>query len=306
MKLRIGTRGSPLALRQAEEVKDLLLQLHPGLEVKLVKIRTTGDKITEAPLATIGSKGIFVKEIEEALLRGEIDLAVHSMKDLPTRLPPGLTIGAVPPREDPRDALVSRDGRYLHELSPGVKIGTSSLRRRVQLLRIKASWQIVPLRGNLDTRLRKLREGEVEAIVVASAGLRRLGLQHQARQLLPPELLLPAAGQGALAVECREGDGVMELLGPLNHPQTALEVRAERAFLERMGGGCQVPMGALARSVQGQVRLRGMVSSLDGRRFFVGEEEGLGAEEVGRRLAERLLREGAEKVLEEIYAEGEG
>jgi len=295
-----------LALRQAEEVKDLLLQLHPGLEVKLVKIRTTGDKITEAPLATIGSKGIFVKEIEEALLRGEIDLAVHSMKDLPTRLPPGLTIGAVPPREDPRDALVSRDGRYLHELSPGVKIGTSSLRRRVQLLRIKASWQIVPLRGNLDTRLRKLREGEVEAIVVASAGLRRLGLQHQARQLLPPELLLPAAGQGALAVECREGDGVMELLGPLNHPQTALEVRAERAFLERMGGGCQVPMGALARSVQGQVRLRGMVSSLDGRRFFVGEEEGLGAEEVGRRLAERLLREGAEKVLEEIYAEGEG
>ena len=295
-----------MALRQAEEVKDLLLQLHPGLEVELVKIRTTGDKITEAPLARIGSKGIFVKEIEEALLRGEIDLAVHSMKDLPTRLPPGLTIGAVPPREDPRDALVSRDGRYLHELSPGVKIGTSSLRRRVQLLRIKASWQIVPLRGNLDTRLRKLREGEVEAIVVASAGLRRLGLQHQARQLLPPELLLPAAGQGALAVECREGDGVMELLGPLNHPQTALEVRAERAFLERMGGGCQVPMGALARSVQGQVRLRGMVSSLDGRRFFVGEEEGLGAEEVGRRLAERLLREGAEKVLEEIYAEGEG
>lgn len=295
-----------MALRQAEEVKDLLLQLHPGLEVELVKIRTTGDKITEAPLARIGSKGIFVKEIEEALLRGEIDLAVHSMKDLPTRLPPGLTIGAVPPREDPRDALVSRDGRYLHELSPGVKIGTSSLRRRVQLLRIKASWQIVPLRGNLDTRLRKLREGEVEAIVVASAGLRRLGLQHRARQLLPPELLLPAAGQGALAVECREGDGVMELLGPLNHPQTALEVRAERAFLERMGGGCQVPMGALARSVQGQVRLRGMVSSLDGRRFFVGEEEGLGAEEVGRRLAERLLREGAEKVLEEIYAEGEG
>ena len=295
-----------MALRQAEEVKDLLLQLHPGLEVELVKIRTTGDKITEAPLATIGSKGIFVKEIEEALLRGEIDLAVHSMKDLPTRLPPGLTIGAVPPREDPRDALVSRDGRYLHELSPGVKIGTSSLRRRVQLLRIKASWQIVPLRGNLDTRLRKLREGEVEAIVVASAGLRRLGLQHQARQLLPPELLLPAAGQGALAVECREGDGVMELLGPLNHPQTALEVRAERAFLERMGGGCQVPMGALARSVQGRVRLRGMVSSLDGRRFFVGEEEGLGAEEVGRRLAERLLREGAEEVLEEIYAEGEG
>lgn len=295
-----------MALRQAEEVKDLLLQLHPGLEVELVKIRTTGDKITEAPLARIGSKGIFVKEIEEALLRGEIDLAVHSMKDLPTRLPPGLTIGAVPPREDPRDALVSRDGRYLHELPPGVKIGTSSLRRRVQLLRIKASWQIVPLRGNLDTRLRKLREGEVEAIVVASAGLRRLGLQHRARQLLPPELLLPAAGQGALAVECREGDGVMELLGPLNHPQTALEVRAERAFLERMGGGCQVPMGALARSVQGQVRLRGMVSSLDGRRFFVGEEEGLGAEEVGRRLAERLLREGAEKVLEEIYAEGEG
>ena len=240
-----------MALRQAEEVKDLLLQLHPGLEVELVKIRTTGDKITEAPLARIGSKGIFVKEIEEALLRGEIDLAVHSMKDLPTRLPPGLTIGAVPPREDPRDALVSRDGRHLHELPPGVKIGTSSLRRRVQLLRIKASWQIVPLRGNLDTRLRKLREGEVEAIVVASAGLRRLGLQHQARQLLPPELLLPAAGQGALAVECREGDGVMELLGPLNHPQTALEVRAERAFLERMGGGCQVPMGALAWSVQG-------------------------------------------------------
>ncbi len=291
-----------MALRQAEEVSERLRHIHCGLETELVVIKTTGDKVLDAPLAKIGSKGVFVKEIEEALLEGRIDLAVHSMKDLPSKLPEGLIVGAVPEREDPRDVLISRDGLPFEALPEEGRVGTSSLRRRVQLRRILPRWEVLPLRGNLDTRLRRLQEGRFDAIVVAAAGLKRLGLVEFLKHPLPPEVMLPAAGQGALAVECREGDPLTDLLQGIHHPQTALEVAAERAFLQRMGGGCQVPMGALARFDEGEVCLKAMVSSLEGDRLFAGEEKGRDPERVGTLLADRLLEKGAREVLEEVYS----
>jgi len=300
MEIRIGTRGSKLALRQTEWVKERLSSLFPEHSFQVVKITTTGDKITDAPLAKIGGKGLFVKEIEEALLRGEIDMAVHSMKDLPVQLPPGLKIGAITQREDPRDVLISKRGG-LGDLPPGSVIGTSSLRRRVQLLMINPRWQIRPLRGNLDTRLRKLRTEELSAIIVAAAGLIRLHLEGEATEYIPPEVILPAVGQGALGVEIRQGDKLEEIVSALHHPFTALAVRAERAFLAKLEGGCQVPIAAYGKVEGEKVILQGMVASLDGGRVFRGEEEGDDPEEVGVRLGERLLEAGAEEVLREIW-----
>ncbi len=307
-RLVIGTRGSRLALWQAEWVMSELKRLRPELDVELKTIRTTGDRILDVPLAKVGGKGLFVKEIEEALLRGEVDMAVHSMKDVPTRLPEGLHLGAVCRREDPRDAFVARDGeiRGFRELPEGAVVGTSSLRRASQLLNARPDLRIVQLRGNLDTRLRRLDEGRFDAVVVAAAGLRRLGLARRITELLPPDVSLPAIGQGALGIECRtDDDTVNALVGALEHHETSLCVKAERAFLRRLEGGCQVPIAALA-GISGQpprLLIQGLVGSLAGERIIRGGLEGEPeeAEAIGVRLAEELLSRGAGEILDEIY-----
>ncbi len=302
--IRIGTRGSKLALWQAEWVKNRLKESHPHIRVELVKIKTTGDKILDAPLAKIGGKGLFVKEIEEALLSGRVDLAVHSMKDVPTLLPEGLHLKAITKREDPRDVLVSKDGRPLKELPQGAHIGTSSLRRQCQLWHIREDFKISPLRGNLDTRLRKLSEGLYDAIVLAGAGIRRLGFEDHITEYLPAELMLPAIGQGALGIETRVDDVfINELVAPLNHGETSTCVRAERAFLERLEGGCQVPIAAHARVENNRLKLTGLVGTTDGRTIYRDSVEGEvdNPERVGRELAERLLGMGAERILKELY-----
>ncbi|UCC66544.1 MAG: hydroxymethylbilane synthase, partial [Deltaproteobacteria bacterium] len=242
--MRIGTRGSKLALQQTAWVQDRIAARYPELPLKVIRIRTTGDKITDVPLAKVGGKGLFVKEIEEALLSREIDLAVHSMKDVTTELPPGLHLGAITEREDPRDVLVSRDGRRLEELPRGSRIGTSSLRRRAQLLGVNPRWEIVPLRGNLDTRIRKLKTEGLDAVILAAAGVRRMGLEGSITEYLSLEVMLPAVAQGALGIECRKYTQVNELLSFLHHPESAMAVKGERAFLRRLHGGCQVPIAA--------------------------------------------------------------
>lgn len=305
MKIRVGTRGSKLALKQTGEVLRMLRDLDPGLTFELVVIRTTGDKILDSPLSRIGSKGLFVKEIEEALLRGEIDMAVHSMKDLPTTLPQGLTIGAIPKRLDPRDVLISRDGRTLEDLPEGCLIGTSSLRRRVQLKGILPGCEVVPLRGNLDTRIRKLKEGQCDAIVVALSGLLRLGIGDVRFQVLPEDLVIPAPGQGALAVECRSDWPLRDVLCGLHDPKSSREVLCERAFLEEMGGGCQVPLGALAREEGGIIVLKAMVAGVEGGRIIKGEDKGTDPVALGRALARRLKDEGAGEILKEVYGDAE-
>ena len=245
MKLiRIGTRGSKLALQQTAWVQDRIVKRYPDLQVEVVRIKTTGDRITDVPLATVGGKGLFVKEIEEAILGGEIDLAVHSMKDVPTELPAGLHLGAITEREDPRDVLVSREGRRLREFPAGARMGTSSLRRGAQLLGINPQWKIIPLRGNLDTRIRKLKAEGLDAVILAAAGVRRMGLEDHITEYLSPEVMLPAVGQGALGIECRQEGAVNELIAFLNHPDSAMAVEGERTFLQRLEGGCQVPIAA--------------------------------------------------------------
>ena len=260
-KVIIGTRGSKLALWQAEWVKSELKRINPGVEVVLKKIKTTGDMILNVPLAQVGGKGLFVKEIEEALMRGEVDLAVHSMKDIPTDLPERLHLAAICEREDPRDALIIRQNSELHtnsspvthhsllyNLSEGAHIGTSSLRRSCQLLNIRPDLNITQLRGNLDTRVRKLDEGQFNAIILAVAGVKRLGLQNRITEILSPEISLPAIGQGAIGIECRSDDEfINNIINPLNHKETSVCVRAERAFLKKLQGGCQVPIAAYAR-----------------------------------------------------------
>ncbi len=309
VKVRIGTRGSRLALWQANWIKERLEKRYPGLEVELVRIRTSGDKIRDVPLAKIGGKGLFVKEIEEALLEGKVDLAVHSMKDVPTDLPEGLHIAAITEREDPRDAFISRTGKGLFELRRGARVGTSSLRRQIQILRRRPDLQVEPLRGNLDTRLRKLEEGDhFDAIIVALAGLKRMGWECRATELLPPEVLLPAIGQGAIGIETRRDDGrINGLISFLDHRETSLAVRAERAFLKRLEGGCQVPIAAYGTIRDGNLRLRGLVGSIDGSRVIEGEVSGVTQEweELGIRLAEDLLKKGAREILQEVYKEGE-
>ncbi len=302
--LVVGTRGSRLALWQAEWVQARLKEVAPQMTVTLRKIKTSGDKILDVPLAQIGGKGLFVKEIEEALSSGEIDLAVHSMKDVPTHLPPGLGLLCIPMREDPRDVLISRTGQPLDQLVKGARVGTSSLRRQAQLLHYRPDLQIEMLRGNLDTRLRKVKEGVYDAVVLAAAGLHRMGWSREVTEYLAPAVSLPAIGQGALGLEGRLDDAfIRELLGPLNHEATRIAVTAERALLERLEGGCQVPIAAHATVKGDQVVMDGLVASVDGRRIIRDSVHGSlpEARTVGVRLAERLLEQGGDDILKEIY-----
>lgn len=302
--LILGTRGSKLAVHQSEWVQARLRELAPGLTISLKRIQTSGDKILDVPLANIGGKGLFVKEIEDALLSGEIDLAVHSMKDVPTALPDGLDILCVPPREDARDAFITRDGSRLSELKPGARIGTSSLRRQAQLLHHRPDLVIEMLRGNLDTRLRKLREGQFDAIVLAAAGLRRLGWDAEITEYLPVALSLPAIAQGALGIEARRDDhDVRDLLARFEHRPTRITVTAERALLHRLEGGCQVPIAAHASLDGDSLTLNGLVASVDGRRMIRQQIRGQAADahQLGTTLAERLLAAGADVILKEIY-----
>jgi hydroxymethylbilane synthase len=303
-RLRIGTRGSALALWQAEWVKSQLLAGQQELMVELVVIKTTGDKILDVPLAMVGGKGLFVKEIEEALLDGRADLAVHSVKDMPAELPEGLHLAAMPPREDPRDALISKNGAGLDKLSHGARVGTSSLRRAAQLLHLRPDLHIETLRGNVDTRLRKLKTEGLDAIVLAAAGLKRMELSRVISEYLEPERILPAVGQGALGIETRIADVFTnEIVASLIHQQTVITVRAERAFLKRLEGGCQVPIGAYATKEDETLILTGMVADLQGVRLIRKEMRGDARqpEVVGESLAEVVLESGGREILAEIY-----
>jgi hydroxymethylbilane synthase len=294
--LVIASRGSQLALWQARWVATQLTSA--GHECRLEIIKTTGDKITDVPLAKVGTKGLFTKEIEEALLDGRADLAVHSLKDLPTELPEGLVLAAVPEREDPRDAVV---GKKLADLPMGAKVGTSSLRRAAQLRQLRPDLQVESVRGNLDTRLRKLDEGQYDAILLAAAGLKRLGWGDRIAEVLSAELMCPAVGQGALAIETRAGfNGV----GMLDHADTHTAVLAERAVLGALGGGCQVPIGAYAQVSECRVRLLAIVAAPDGTQVIRAEAEGDAgeAQQIGARVAADLLERGARQILEAVYS----
>jgi hydroxymethylbilane synthase len=273
------------------------------LGLRLKRVKTRGDIFRHVALARVNGKGIFVKEIEEALLSGEIDLAVHSLKDLPTALPRGLAIGAVPPREDPRDALVSALGIELGDLSPGAVVGTGSLRRMAQLLAARSDLEVREIRGNVDTRLRKVREGEYDAVILAAAGLRRLGLASAITQYLPLEVMMPAVGQGALAVEIRQDDQEMAtLVRGINDPATEAATQAERAFLAAFGGGCAVPIAAYGAGEGERLLLKGMVTSLDGQRLLRDEVVGpvRDPQALGQMLAQRLLERGADEIVSEV------
>ena len=303
-EIRIGTRGSQLALYQANWVKDRLTEVHPHLHVTLMKIKTTGDKIQDAPLAKIGGKGLFVKEIEEALIQRKIDLAVHSIKDVPTEFPEGLHLAAITKREDPRDVLISKDGILLKDLPRGARIGTSSLRRQAQLLHFRGDFEMIPLRGNLDTRIRKLKTMDLDGVVLALAGVKRLNLEKNITEILPTEISLPAVGQGALGIETRIGDQETEgYLQFLNDPESSVAVSAERAFLKKLEGGCQVPIAAFGRMEGGILHIDGLVGRTDGKKLIRRHLEGppREAEAMGTRLAEILLENGAGEILEEVY-----
>jgi hydroxymethylbilane synthase len=295
--LVIASRGSQLALWQAHWVQGQLKSL--GFQSRIEIVKTTGDKITGVPLAQVGTKGLFTKEIEEALLEGRADLAVHSLKDLPTELPAGLTLAATPAREDPRDAMV---GMRFADLPHGAKVGTSSLRRAAQLRKLRPDLQIEPVRGNLDTRLRKLDEGQYAAIVLAAAGLKRLGWEDRIAEILSPEIVCPAVGQGALAIETAEGPG-LGVCRRLDHAPTRAAVTAERSFLASLGGGCQVPIGAYATVEDNHLRLAGVVVSPDGAGLVRDASEGPAAEAegIGRELGWQLLVAGADRILESVY-----
>ncbi len=351
-KVVIGTRGSKLALYQAEFIRSELKRLYTDLEIELSKIKTTGDKILDVPLAKVGGKGLFVKEIEDALLKNEVNIAVHSMKDVPTEFPDGLHLAVICKREDPRDALIigqksrvksqesnpplppfsfasanppecGKGGRgettksLIYDLPRNTKVGTSSLRRSCQLLNIRPDLKILQLRGNLDTRIRKLDEGQFNAIILAAAGVKRLGLENRMTEILPVDISLPAIGQGAIGVECRVNDEVINnLIAPLNHPETSLCVRAERAFLKRLEGGCQVPIAAYARIEKREkisnfefrisklkLIMDGLVGSISGERVIKGHIEGNpeNGESLGITLAEDILSRGALEILNEVY-----
>ena len=302
--LKIGARGSPLSLAQTGLAARALEAGRPGLTVEIVPIKTTGDKILDAPLARIGGKGLFVKEIEEALLAGEIDLAVHSAKDLPAKLPPGLSLGATPARADFRDVLIGAPGG-LDGLPQGGRVGTSGLRRQAQILARRPDLKIRPIRGNLETRLKKIGP-EVEAVLVAAAGLDRLGLAPSQAVILSPEEMLPAVGQGVLALEIRQDDARMaELIRPLHHEPTGLALAAERGFLAFWGGGCQVPAAALAEAMDGRLALTALIACPDGRRVLRGRKTGpadltpAGAAALGRDLAAQLAADGGAEIMRE-------
>jgi hydroxymethylbilane synthase len=299
--LRIGTRGSALALAQSTHVKKCLEALSPGVQVELRIIKTTGDRLADASLASIGGKGVFTKELEEALLSKTVDLAVHSLKDLPTELPAGLSVGAILEREDPRDCMVSRFGEQLMELPRGAVIGTSSLRRQAQIRAIKKGIRLEDLRGNLDTRLSRVAAGDFSAVVVAYAGVRRLGRADEVTEVLPFDLILPAPGQGFVAIEIRAEDPeTLKWVGQLNHIPGHQAATAERCFLAALGGGCRVPIAAYAREEAGQLILDGRVTSVDGKNDVKGTETGLpaNAKKIGHALAQRLLAKGALGILE--------
>ncbi|HYW42348.1 MAG TPA: hydroxymethylbilane synthase [Bryobacteraceae bacterium] len=297
--LVIATRGSQLALWQARWVAGALAVR--GHECRIEIIKTTGDKITDVPLAKVGTKGLFTKEIEEALLDGRADLAVHSLKDLPTELPQGLVLAAVPEREDARDAVV---GKPLADLPPGARVGTSSLRRAAQLRKLRPGLVIESVRGNLDTRLRKLDEGQYDAILLAAAGLKRLGWGHRIAEILPADVMCSAVGQGALAIETRAASTGFEASVLLDHPATHAAVTAERGVLAALGGGCQVPIGAHATVQNGRLHILAVVASPDGSELVRAESEGPAseAESIGRALGAELLTRGARQILEAVYA----
>ena len=300
--LRIGTRGSALALAQASWVKRQIEEHDPSLAVELRVIKTSGDRFLDTPIQNIGGKGVFTKEIEDALLRQEIDLAVHSLKDLPTRLPLGLALAAVPAREEARDVLVTRDGSPLAELAAGARVGTGSLRRRAQLLHCRSDLSVLALRGNIDTRLKKLDAGEFDALVMAAAGLRRIGRAERIGEYLADEICVSAVAQGALGLEARSDGNVRERLAFLNDAATCAEIAAERALLDRLNGGCHVPIGARARVAGEQISMIGVVASPDGKNLCRSEIFGSVEEAaaLGRRLAEQLLERGAGQLLANI------
>ncbi|MCK5710627.1 MAG: hydroxymethylbilane synthase [Deltaproteobacteria bacterium] len=301
---RIGTRGSKLALWQANFISSLISEKYPELRTEIQIIKTTGDTMLSSPLSEIGGKGVFVKEIEEALLSQKIDIAVHSMKDVPTVLPEGLCIGAVAKRHDPRDVLISKDGLTLSELPEGARVGTGSSRRASQLLHNRPGVKIVSIRGNVDTRIRKLRESdEYDAIVLAMAGLQRMGLGEEVTEIITPEVMLPAPGQGIIAIECREEEvETMGILRAINHRETEYQAISERAFLLRLGGDCNVPVGCYALLSMDSINLRGIISSPDGKVIIKKEANGPVDEalELGGQLAELILDDGGDKILEEL------
>ncbi|GAB4166133.1 MAG: hydroxymethylbilane synthase [Geothermobacteraceae bacterium] len=303
--LRIGTRASQLALWQANWVKGELEKRYPDLEVSLVKIKTQGDKILDVPLAMVGGKGLFVKEIEEAMLRGEVDIAVHSMKDVPTVFPEGLDLRCITAREDVRDICILKEGyESFCDLPRGARIGTSSLRRKAQLLELRPDFEMVDIRGNVETRIRKLTEDNLDAVVLAAAGMKRLGFGDQISEYLPVDVSLPAIGQGALGLESRiDDDETNALIDFFNEPDTAAAVIAERALLARLEGGCQVPIAAHATVEAGTLTLKGLVASVDGQEVIRGEKSGPTdqAAAIGKALAEDLIDKGAGRILNEVY-----
>lgn len=305
--VRIATRKSPLALWQAEYVKARLQQLHAGLKVELVSMSTKGDKILDTPLAKVGGKGLFVKELEVAMLEGRADIAVHSMKDVPMEFPDGLGLPIICEREEPRDAFVSNEFDSLDDLPPGARVGTCSLRRQSMLLAKRPDLKVLNLRGNVSTRLSKLDNGEYDAIILAGAGLIRLEMQERIRQLIPIDVSLPANGQGAVGIECRMDDETtLALLSPLNHELTSICVSAERAFNRRLNGGCQVPIAGYAQ-LSGEnnetLTLQGLVGRPDGTKTLYDQVEGdaANAETLGLTLADRLLSRGADEILAAVY-----
>jgi hydroxymethylbilane synthase len=306
-KLTIGTRGSRLALWQANHIKDRIESQHEGVTVDLNIIKTTGDKILDVPLAKVGGKGLFVKEIEEALLRKDVDFAVHSMKDVPTDLPDSLYLSVITEREDPRDAFLSVNYNSFNELKEGAVLGTSSLRRQCQLCAIRPDIKIAQLRGNVDTRIRKMKEGQYDAIILAAAGLRRLGIVDDIKELISTDISIPAIGQGALAIESRIGDDeVNTLLEFLNHTETAYAVTAERALLKKLEGGCQVPIAGFGTVDGDTLHVDGLVGSESGDIILKDSVSGSvnDAESLGIELAQRLLDKGAYDILKEVYGAG--
>lgn len=302
-KLVIGTRGSKLALWQANHIADCLRKQYPDLDVVLKHITTTGDKILDVPLAKIGGKGLFTKELEAEMLEGTIDLAVHSLKDMPTELPEGLTLAAITKRVDPGDALISPVYKTLDNLPQGAKVGTSSLRRKAQLLSARPDLQICELRGNVDTRLKKLDTGDLDAIVLAAAGLKRLGWQEHITEILAKEICLPAVGQGALAIEARQHDAeVLKQLEFLNDNATRYAVTAERAFLKTVEGGCQVPVGVFGRLDETKLTVEAIIATIDGQTVIkdciTGEKEA--AAVLGKQLANRMLNAGGRKIMVDL------
>ncbi len=302
--VRIATRRSPLALWQAEYVKTALEKIHPNIRIELVKMVTQGDKILDTPLAKVGGKGLFVKELETGMLQGEADIAVHSMKDVPVEFPKGLHLAVICPREDPRDAFVSNRFASFDSLPEGARVGTSSLRRQCQLRARRPDLQILDLRGNVNTRLKKLDDGQYDAIILAAAGLIRLGFQQRIREFLTVEISLPAIGQGAVGIECRtDDDDIHELLAPLNDETTHIRVTAERAMNNRLEGGCQVPIAGYAELEGDGLWLRGLVGHPDGAPVIKSEIRGKAAQAgaLGTALADDLLTRGAREILDELY-----